>query len=266
MFTTTLFRGKTNITRRGLLHTLSIPAHLASSLSLDMVIDDTTGVMSFTEGPSVYGLVEYFGIKEETFINMFFVDGGMFVELLCGQIYLTNGNGVVYSINEDGGVEYPTVEEQQSIYWVYRESAWHNIGSIVCRRYNISTDIAVRLYLNNLAVSIIAENVIKKTAAPCFRFKVESFFTDLGLGRFSFSVLDSMAALSSREDDEGSGDTPVEECGITLDQMLEEDDEVSKRGKSKAAGSAKGAGKVAGGKGAAKATGTRKASKANSYC
>lgn len=217
MLMSSRIKGMLEFTRGGLAHTVVLPASLEKRMSYDMDIDNKSGVITFTEGETVYIIADEFGVKEETKVNLFFVNGAVVMELTCGLIYLKGENGVIYTVNETEEINY--VKDDPKVIWVTAERL-HDLAKIVTtNRYALPDEATIEAYVANLAYTVILENQVWKNMSDCFRARFVDYFLDLGLDRFIFvSYADESLTKADRElDDENYIDLTDEPEEIEID-------------------------------------------------
>lgn len=213
MFTSKKFKGVTNITRKGAVNKVVIPDGLLNSIGMDFEINGDT--INFIDGNEVFVMTEKFGVSEETSITLFLIDGGFIVNVIYGKIYLEDtDNGVVYSVDENGDVEY--AKSNQIIHWVSVKDFMGYAERMVKSYYNTPNYKKTVEYINNLGFGIDMR-LLKGDGSPCFSMKFVTYYHDLGGDNFIFIKYDD-----EEKESQGVSFVDISEC-IPID---EDEDEI----------------------------------------
>ena len=241
MFTSKKFKGMTEITRKGVLGKVNIPEELLSAVTLDFEIDSANKCINFTRGEEIFVLTDKFGVAEKSDYTLFLVDGGFIINIQYGKVYLQDeDNGMVYSVDDYGDVEYPRADKK--INWLTVKDFLSFAEGMVKYYYTLPDNKTLRNYINNLGFGITTEymNATKAKGSPCFRIRFKDYYTDLGNDEFVFvkyadSEFDEngegtidYSSIEEEEEKLSPEDIDVEEGFenmISLDEMEDYDDD-----------------------------------------
>ena len=215
------FKGVTEVKRNGVVDKVIIPAELANNMTHEINVDEKEKAVIMDDGDSVCVLTDKFGIREETIVNAIFVNGGVILEIVVGNIYLED-KGTVFSVNELEDIEYP--QDLNKIEWLTTDKLLEYARIGTANKYGVKDKDLLEEYVNNLAFSFLLENVDgrKRSVSDYFRIKYEGYFTDLGIGLFTFaSFMDDeyLKQLEAEEEDLDDVDLDYDE-----DDANDEDD------------------------------------------
>lgn len=223
MFIAKELEGKTSFPRRGVCKELRVDSALHSRNTFDIQVHTDGGYAELAEGNDVSIIHKLFGFYEEVVFdviplgkcNGFQGEDYLLVQLRCGQVYLKGDNGVIYSVDADGDIEYP--DSDLKIHWMSSEDILEYLCINTKGRYNLPTNSLARTYLNNLAYTCTAMCVPtrKSGETPMFVFKTGDYFEDLGLGTFCF------IAYTQEVEDALEGSSG----GVVFDDIDPEDEE-----------------------------------------
>lgn len=190
MFMSTCFKSQVKagedfiLSRKGEAKRFVIPNALMNRTGFDANIEGSDIVLS--EGNSVYILTDKFGLGTttgEVEAHLFFVDGGMVIELIAGKIILFDKHNDPYIVDEDGDIDYPDGKMRIRVLSVneVREKA----SMIIKNRYGLNDNHDVDGYTDNLLSHIIM-SYTAVSVEPCLNFRVLDLYEDIGLGKFNF--------------------------------------------------------------------------------
>lgn len=210
------------IPRKGVASSVIIPKNLFSSLLLEPSIQDHKIV--FSEGDSLYVLTEEFGVVVNTpkvECNLFFVEGGLFLELVSGQIILKDKDGVPYLLDEFGDIEYP--RSNTNIVYTTAANLRDKAALVIGHRYGIPKADEMS-YVDNLFLS--AEFYCTSDRAyPCLSVRFITQFEDLGCDSFVFVNFNEVKNFTAEYEREYSSDdfTPSPDEDESLDDEFDMD-------------------------------------------
>lgn len=187
MFTSKSFKGKTELTRKGVLGKVEIPENLLNAVALDFEIDRENKVIKFTEGEEVFVLTDKFGVGEKSDYTVFLVDGGFIINVLYGKVYLKDeDNDVVYAVDDYGDVSYPRIDK--AIKWIDTDSFIDYAEKMTQSYYALPDRKTTLNYIDNLGFGITTEYLCasKAKGEPCFCIRFKDYYSDLGNGEFVF--------------------------------------------------------------------------------
>lgn len=213
--------GNLQLTRTGEAEALVIAQELLKRTTFDANIEGKNIVL--TEGESTYILADKFGVatgSDEAEVNLFFVDGGMVIELLDGEVVLLDGNGDPYLVDQDGEISYPSAKSRVRMMDAseMREKAEMIIG----RRYTLQSKEDETAYVNNLLLNMVINYSTSSTVEPCLSVRVTDVYEDLGLEQFVFvNYTDHKNFI----DDKNDKDDFVDSSDLGKDELFEEEEE-----------------------------------------
>lgn len=187
MYTDREFKGKTDLTRKGILNKVHIPENLLDSVGMDFTLNKETGTIEFCAGDEIFVLTEQFGISEECEFSVILVNGGFLINIVQGKVYINDSmNSTIYSVDECGDVDYPRADTK--IHWVTVKDFLVYATRMVKVKYGTPTDKVTAEYVSNLAFGVVAEysrmGVVK--GSPCFKIQFVTYYIDLGVDSFVF--------------------------------------------------------------------------------
>lgn len=178
--------GTFDFSRAGVASSLVLPESIHKSISFDANVEGNKIVLS--EGEAVYIMADEFGFKrgpqEEVEANIFFIDGGLVFELISGKIFLKGENGVIYSVDELGEVDYPSDHAMSIIKWVTHTDVFEHAVITQKFRYNTTPE-QTATYVMNLVFNALFHHV-NTTSGDIFKTQMVDVYEDLGLGVFQF--------------------------------------------------------------------------------
>jgi len=186
MFISSEFKGLRELTKRGI--TKKISVQVKEGGLADLVVDAKRREIKLVEGNDVYILTGVFGVKEESKINLFFVDRGVCIHLLCGKIYMRGDNGIVYAIDELGDISYPSAKDIGKVRWVDEVEARQFVSIKTKNVYRLS-DADIVDYINNLAYEVVVKNTVRPNEyIPCFSFRTVEIYKDFWFENYVVSA------------------------------------------------------------------------------
>jgi hypothetical protein len=180
--------GAIEFNRSGFATKLVLPEALQKRVCYDVSIDAENNRVVFSEGDTVYVIADRFGFlrgkEEEVEANIFFIDGGVVLELVTGKILLQGENGEIYSVNEVGDIDYPTASAK--IHWATAKDIFNSNCLVTKYQYNTSDDMS-KTYTNNFVYNMYFHYVnTGDKGGNIFKSKVNDYFGDLGLDKIQF--------------------------------------------------------------------------------
>ena len=173
--------------RQGVVSSVVVPSSVLGRMAFDVNIESDQKSVVFCEGQSIHILADEFGIvgskDNPTEANIFFVDGGMGIELVDGVIALKSPNGDVYLVDEQGDIDYPNGLTR--IHWVNTKSMRESLGLVVKARYGLPDYNLTNDYTMNLLFGVRL-HYFRDVSGYLFNIKTLDMYEDLGDGLFSF--------------------------------------------------------------------------------
>lgn len=217
-------RGDLELSRSGVAKRVIIPEAFVEHITFDVNISGTDVV--FSGGESLFILTDEFGVvnnSDPIDADMFFVDGGILVELLEGKIVLKDEEGNPYCVDQDGEISYP--RSNSRIIYSTAENLYGIAARIVGHRYG-APERMWNDYLNNLLLST-EFSCTSNGGEPCMNARFVTQFEDLGCGVFPF--VDFYEQLEVDEDADPDNfdniDDDEDEDEDDNDEDFEEEDE-----------------------------------------
>jgi hypothetical protein len=214
--------GAVEFNRAGVASKVVLPEEHIKRISYDVNVDAENNCVVFSGGESVYIMTDRFAVlggkDEEVDTNIFFVEGGIVIELLVGRIFLEGENGQVYSVNEVGDIGYPTPAARLN--WVEAATIYSTAVTVTKYKYNTS-DVLAPKYVDNLSYNA-QFHYVNTNSGYIFKTKFAEYYGDLGLEKFQFinyaeagaTEIDDdhidISDLEDREDDEEEDEFPAE--------------------------------------------------------
>lgn len=175
--------GTLEFKRAGLVTSLVVPETIKDRMGFDANIEGNQIV--FSEGDSIYILTDSFGLihnKDEVDANIFFVDGGVVIELIEGKILLKGANDEVYLVDETGEIDYP--DGRSKYKFVTSDELFEKACTVMKHRYSTSLEMTAN-YVENLVINVIMAFSSTGTD-PVTTIRFATQYEDLGLGIFQF--------------------------------------------------------------------------------
>jgi hypothetical protein len=178
-----------------------LPEELQNRLTYDINIEEETGSVVFSAGDRVHIITDEFGVvggkDSEVGINLFFIDGGVAIELDFGRIAIKGDNGEVVYIDENGDIEYPGANDR--INWYTEASLKEKVSRVTHYKFGTSDD-STSLYVSNLyfAMTLGYPNT---QSGPMEITKVDDYFDALTLGKLAFVNYNVNEFLDEEDDD-----------------------------------------------------------------
>lgn len=182
--------------RAGVLSSVKVAREEIQQFEYDAGIDSENKAITLsaanTGAGSVYLLADTFGCmggnKNEVDCNLFFMDGGVMIELLSGVLFLKAKNGQVYSVNEKGVIDYPSHSVVSDLKWVRSSDLLSNAKVVVKAKYNLKLEEDISLYTWNFVINTQFEVMLAENELSTLRTRFSSFYSDISLGLVSFEV------------------------------------------------------------------------------
>lgn len=221
--------GVFSFVRQGEVTDVVIPESLKQRIGYDADIDES-GKIVFSEGEDTYILTDKFslfiGKDEEVDTTIFFVDGGMMIQLKAGRIMLQAENGTYYEVDEAGEIGYPTDYAISRRHDITYAEVFANACSVVEARFALPTKDLVLRYVNNLLIDAQFHYFNPGNGGPVFKSKFSEFWAPLALGRFEFTNYAQFAEELKMDDDH----VDIADLDSIPDADEEEDEEYNMEG------------------------------------
>lgn len=210
--------GKLIVPRNGIANKLEIPESVLGHSLFDANLDEANDSIVLTGGQDVYILTDHVGLiggdDEEVDANILFVEGGVLIQLITGRILLKGENGNIYSVDEYGDMEYPSLSTK--MYWYSSKDLWDIISRVTQYRYTAPDD-QVADYVNNLFFNVQMHYVRvqgKNTSGYVANIRVANYYEDIAMGRYVFvdyaDVLKEEQEMEDHVDIADLDDIPLE--------------------------------------------------------
>jgi hypothetical protein len=194
--------GALELTRAGVVKQIILPLEHQKLISYDANVDENNNIV-LTSGNSIYILADEFGFlggtDESTQVdaNIFFIDDGVVLELIEGKVLLKDENGLAYSIDETGDIDYP--RSNARIHWATEKDIRGIVATVAKFKYTISPE-ETQKYIDNLVISMTL-NYLNTSHGYMFHTQVVQYYEDLGLGIFQFINYSDRTYTASETDD-----------------------------------------------------------------
>jgi hypothetical protein len=195
--------GVIEFNRAGIASKVVLPEEHIKRISYDVNVDAENNCVVFSGGDSVYIMTDRFAVlggkDEEVDSNIFFIEGGIVIELLVGRIFLEGENGQVYSVNEVGDIGYPTPAARLN--WIDVTDVYSNAVTVTKYKYSTTAEAAPK-YVDNLSLNA-QFHYVNTNSGYILKTKFSEFYGDLGLEKFQFI---NYAEAGTTEVDDGHVD------------------------------------------------------------
>ena len=193
--------GFLTVSRMGVASSIMIPEHLLQRVGYDANVDAEKNAVVFSEGDTVFILTDKFGViggeNEEVDTYIFFVDGGMVIQLNVGKIVLEDEDGQIYFVDEVGDIDYPA--KNAKITYYDTDHIRGIVSSMTKYRYSLPEKSAlVEDYVNNLLYNIQFHYHNTNTGYVA-TMRVVDYYGDLAMDRFIFT---DYGEVTEYEDDD----------------------------------------------------------------
>ena len=215
--------GDLTISRKGLANQVVIPNNLLQRSGFDANIVDNSIV--FSEGSSTYILADKIALGTtlgEAEVNIFFVDNGMMLELVEGQIVLFDNNNDPFIVDQDAEIEYVKVGTRIRVMDVadLREKA----EMIIKNRYGLNNPSEISEYTDNLLINALL-SYSSSGGEPCLSVRIPDLYEDLGLEQFNYvNYRDHQEFVTKKDKDDHIDVSELDDEDLFEDDEDEEDE------------------------------------------
>lgn len=182
-----------DLARSGVVSKVSIPLALLSSMTYDVNIED--GAIVFSKGESFYILTDEFGLVNNgggVDMDIFFIEGGVFIELIAGKIVMKDTSGNPYLIDNSGHTSLLTTTSK--VVWTTAANLKEKADLVIGYRYGATKEQA-GTYVDNLLLSCTFY-CSSNGYEPCMSVTFVTQYEDLGCGQFEFTNYNSLRAFA----------------------------------------------------------------------
>lgn len=191
MLVSSKYEGKREIKRRGIATKLLVGDIKKGT---ELVVDVESKVLKLEEGKATHVIVNRFGVIGSAKVDMFFVNGGMVVEIKKGMVVVDLGKDSYAKVTKNS-VEYVDISTEKgkidSIDWIEYDGLINSAKLLIGHKYNLDTEMVKDLYVHNLAYNLQIDEGTKYFGNWWLTLKFVNFYTDLGLGEFEFDLGDA---------------------------------------------------------------------------
>lgn len=188
MLVSSKYAGKKIIKRRGIANEVIIDDIKNGT---DLVVDDVAKVLRIQNGKSRHLVLSRFAIVGAVKVDIFFVNGGMVVDLKKGMIIADLGDNKFAKVTK-ATVDYITsVEDKKAIEgikWVTYDNLFNTAKVLVGHKYKLESEKDKDMYVHNLAYNLLLDEGSNNALEWGLTIKFVNFYTDLGIGKFDFAM------------------------------------------------------------------------------
>lgn len=211
--------GDLTITRKGQANQLVIPQSLLQRSGFDANIEGNSIILS--EGSSTYILADKIALGTtlgEAEVNIFFVDNGMVIELVDGQIVLFDNQNEPFIVDQDAEIEYVKAGTRLRVMDVndLREKA----EIIIKNRYGLNSPSEIAAYTDNLLINALL-SYTSSGGEPCLSVRIPELYEDLGLEQFNFVNYKQHQEFVTKKDK----DDHIDVSDLDNDDLFEDEEE-----------------------------------------
>lgn len=188
MLVSSNFEGKKVIKRRGIAKELVIEDIIKGT---ELVVDGEANVLRIKKGRGRHLLLTRFAVVGAVKVDVFFVNGGMVVDLKKGMIIADLGDNKFAKVTKSGVEEEISVTDKKAIErikWVTYEGLLNSAKILIGHKYSLGTDREKDAYVHNLAYNLAIDEGSVSISDWGLTIKFINFYTDLGLGKFDFAM------------------------------------------------------------------------------
>lgn len=190
--------------RQGELTKVVIPEDIKRMMKFEADIIDNQIV--FKQGSSVHIVTDKFALAtnlEEVEANIFFINDGVILELLSGQLILFDENNEPFIVDQDGEIDTPRKRVRTRV--VTHSDLRSNAEMIIKHRYGLEKQSDIEAYVNNLLMTTVASYHANRED-PCLTIRIDAMYEDLGNETFNFVNYKAHAEFINKKDDDGHVD------------------------------------------------------------
>lgn len=190
--------------RKGELTDVVIPEAIKHLMKFEADIIDNQ--VLFKQGSSVYIVTNKFALAtnlEEVEANIFFINDGVVIELLSGQLILFDENNEPFVVDQDGDIEPPRKRVRTRV--VTHEDLRSNAEMIIKHRYGLTKQSDIAAYVNNLLMTTVVSYLVDRDN-PCLSIRIDAMYEDLGNEKFNFVNYKAHSEFINKKDDDGHVD------------------------------------------------------------
>lgn len=188
MLVSNKFEGKKIIKRRGIATEVVIDDIKNGT---DLVVDDVANVLRIKNGKSRHMVLSRFAVVGSVKLDMFFVNGGMVIDLKKGMIIADLGDNKFAKVTKKGVEHITSVSDKKTIEgvnWVTYDGLFNTAKVLIGHKYRLGTEKEKDMYIHNLAYNLLIDEGSSSVSEWGLTIKFVNFYTDLGLGKFDFSI------------------------------------------------------------------------------
>lgn len=219
------------VPRAGVANRFVVSASMRKRTTFEADIDEKDIILG--QGESVQVLADKVGVilnEAPLQVNVFFVERGMVLEILSGQLVLEHPNGGIYSVDEDAEIE--TNVRPATVKWFTVNDLFAHALITSASAYGLKDRKDAVPYVNNLLLLMTLSYSTAGTTSPVTAIRVLERYEDIGLGQFAFVNYNKYASITndeeSAEDDVLNYSEIPEEEDIEVDTQgfaIEDDDQ-----------------------------------------
>lgn len=213
--------GDLKLTRKGIAEAVVVPEQLLKNSGFDANIEGTQIVLS--QGNSTYILADKIALGTtlgEAEANIFFVEAGMVIELVDGQIILFDKDNEPFIVNQDAEIDYPRTGNRIRV--LTAEDLREKAEIIIKNRYGLTHQEDVEEYTDNLLLNTVL-SYASSSGEPCLTVRIPELYEDLGVEQFNFvNYKEHKAFLESKKNKDEDDHIDISQFD---DEDLFEDDE-----------------------------------------
>lgn len=193
MLVSSKFKGLKEVKRRGIANKLVID--IKSDKGTDLNVDAKNKVLRIVDGKCKHLLLNRFSVIGNVKLDLFFVNGGMVLDLKKGMVVADLGEGIYAKVTKNT-VDYINCDTEKGVLeglnWLSYEGLLSSAKVIVGHKYNLKLDSDKDVYVHNLAYNLSITEGTRDVSNWWITAKFVNVYTDLGLGEFEFKVLEEV--------------------------------------------------------------------------